>query len=206
MMRNTGDSIIQQKNLFFFLSFTFFFHLYNQNIRSSISVIYFWSDIRHYGIWRGIFFMSKTVQHVCQNDRSKMIFQINEVCSASCQRISCSWHLLGLTDALLGCLCRLLSESDRLTSRPRIWLAVEIESDGNWLHITCLKKVSSQWGIKKSLRAEKTWPSIFVAEALFKVSSLPAGTRRRGVGVGVGQNRNEWQEEGRSWQLNRADG
>lgn len=32
------------------------------------------------------------------------------------------------------------------------------------------------------MRAEKTWPSIFVTAVLFKVSSLPAGT---GKGKGV---------------------
>lgn len=76
-----------------------------------------------------------------------MILQRNEKCKAPCHILSSSWHLLGLTDATLSCLPKLLSESARLTSKPRLWLAVNIEADGNWLHMTWvlqLKKVHSE--------------------------------------------------------------
>lgn len=69
-----------------------------------------------------------------------------------------SWHLLGWTDAPLGCVARLLSEQAKLAIKPSVRLAADIEPDGNWLHITCLlqfKKVYSQCASWNSLGAEK---------------------------------------------------
>lgn len=85
---------------------------YNQNITPPTPfAIYSLDDIRHRG--KDCFLStSKSVQSVCQDGRTKIIRK-----SEPCHLIS--RHLLGLTDALLGCLPRLLSESARLTSKAK---------------------------------------------------------------------------------------
>lgn len=128
----------------------------------------------------------------CPNGRTKMILQINEECKAPCHTLSSSWHLLGLTDATLSCLPELLSESARLTSKPRLWLAVKIEADGNWLHITWvlqLKKVHSEKFKKFQSRNDcghpylSQWPS-----------SRSVHCQRWEKG---GKEENDWQKGGR---------
>lgn len=200
------NTVLYNKINFLFLRFPFpsSFVQSKYKIQHLCNIFLEWHKALRHLTWH--LFMSESVQNVCQNDRSKMILQINEVCSASCQRISCSWHLLGLTDAPLGCLAGLLSESARLTSRPRIWLAVEIESDGNWLHITCLKKVSGQWGIKKVWEQKRRGHPYLSQQPSSRSVHCRQAPGGEGEGKGAGQNRDDWQREGQSWQLNRADG
>lgn len=130
-----------------------------------------------------------------------MIAQINEVWSVPCRRISHSWHLWGLTDAALGCSSRSQPGSP---VKPRIWLAVETEPDGNWLHITCLlqlKKVSSRWGIRKVWEQKRRGHPYLSQQPSSR--SVHCQQALRGEGSRV---KGRWlTERGPAWQLNRAD-
>lgn len=117
-------------------------------------LLYSLKDVRHRGIWQMFPF------YVCERPQclSKQQNQ-SDIANKWRAKRTASQNFPFLTSVGLNrCRARLhtralsLSQPARLTSKPRIWLAVKIEPDGNWLHITCvlqLKKVSSKWGIKK---------------------------------------------------------
>lgn len=133
--------------------------------------------------------------------KTEKILRVNEVWSTPCHRNSPFLTSVGFN----RCSAQLSDSAGSPWSQGCDWLAVEIEPDGNWLHITYLlqlKKVSSQQGIniKKKVGEWKNRGAIHIRHSslsFFKVIPLPAGTGRGGGGRGL-------MERGQAWQLSGA--